>query len=208
MTVLRFMLLAGITGHAINMYCDRLLSIFPNGALKMANIQKIREEGYAAHLMEGVSPSVPMRAGVLGVFAIVLEFFGYAPLAVYACQQAKGFGIVLLLATIFFCIVSSAYHLKCGLAEYLFLKYGRDTHAKTLMLDLMDSAPALRLCYLGLITYYITLIIAIVTGTIGFPVWAVIFTVLPIFLLLSPLQIVGTLHIAAMVSMLAWMLLI
>lgn len=208
MIVLKIMLLAGIVGHALNMYCDRILSIFPNGTLKLANIQKIREDGFAAKLMEGVSPKVPLRSGVLGVFAIVLEFLGYTALAIYTFQQAKVFGAIMFLGTAFTSIVSSAYHVKCGLAEYLFLKYGRDERAKELMLDLMDCGPALRSCYLGLVTYIVTLIVAIITGVIGFPIWAVIFTILPIFILMFPFQIIGTLHIGAMASMLVWMLLI
>lgn len=59
-----------------------------------------------------------------------------------------------------------------------------------------------------MMTFYITLMVAIITGTIGFPIWALVFTILPIFLVMFPLQIVGTLHIAAMVSMLGWMFLI
>lgn len=208
MIVFRLMLFAGILGHAINMYCDRILSIFPNGTLKLANIQKLREDNFAAKLMECVSPSVPLRSGVLGVFSIVLEFCGYAALAAYTYQRAAVFGAVMFAGTTFSCIVSSAYHLKCGLAEYVFLKYGRDERAKELMLDLMDCGPALRSCYLGLLTYLITLMAAILTGAIGFPLWALLFTVLPIFLLMFPLQIVGTLHIAAMVSMLVWCLLL
>lgn len=208
MNILKLMLFAGIVGHAINMYCDRILSIFPNGTLKLTNIAKIREDGYAAKLMEGVSPSVPLRSGVLGVFSIVLEFCGYAALAAYAFEQSRGFGAVMFAGTSFTCIVSSAYHLKCGLAEYMFLKYGRDEKAKEMMLDLMDCGPALRSCYFGLLLYLITLMIAIVTGAIGFPLWALLFTVLPIFILMFPLQIVGTLHIAAMLSMFVWSLLI
>ena len=42
----------------------------------------------------------------------------------------------------------------------------------------------------------------------GFPVWSVIFTILPVAILLFPLKIIGTLHIAAMVSMFAWIFLI
>ena len=208
MLILKVMLIAGIIGHAINMYCDRILSIFPNGTLKIANMKRLHEDGFAAKLMEGVSPSVPMRSGVLGVFSIVLECCGYCAMALYVCQHAKVFGAVMFASTTFSCIVSSAYHLKCALAEYVFLKYNRDEKAKELMLDLMESAPALRMCYLGLLTYLVTLAAAILTGAIGFPIWAVIFTILPIFILMFPLQIIGTLHIAAMVSMLAWMLLI
>ena len=208
MLALKLMILAGIVGHGINMYCDRILSIFPNGTLKLANVKKIREGDYAAKLMDGVSPDVPLRSGVWGVFSIVLEFCGYAGLGIYTYQKAPVFGAIMLAGTTFTCIVSSAYHLKCCLAEYVFMKYGRDERAKTEMLDLMDCGSALRLCYLGLLVYLVTLMVAIVTGAIGFPIWAVVFTTLPIFIALYPLQIIGTLHIGAMVSMLAWMLLI
>ena len=69
MNILYILLALGIVGHAINMYCDRILSIFPNGTLKLVNYSKLKEGDYAAKLMEGVSPSVPLRSGVLGVFA-------------------------------------------------------------------------------------------------------------------------------------------
>lgn len=179
----------------INIYCDRILSIFPNGTLKLVNYSKLKDGDYAAKLMEGV-------------FAIVLEFCGYAALAAYAYQKAPVYGAILFAGTTFACIVSSAYHLKCGLAEYMFLKYGRDECAKGMMLDMLRSGASLRLCSLGMITFYITLMVAIITGAIGFPIWALVFTILPIFIVTFPLQIVGTLHIAAMVPMLGWMFLI
>ena len=78
MNILYILLALGIIGHAINMYCDRILSIFPNGTLKLANYSKLKDGDYAAKLMEGVSPSVPMRSGVLGVFAMANKTFsGY-----------------------------------------------------------------------------------------------------------------------------------
>ena len=36
----------------------------------------------------------------------------------------------------FSCIVGAAYHVKFGLAEYVFLQLGRDRTAKDMMLDL------------------------------------------------------------------------
>lgn len=208
MIVWKIMLVLGIIGHAINMYCDRILSIFPNGTLKLANMDKLKEDGFAAHLMDGVSPNVPLRSGVLGVFSIVLEFCGYAALAAYTYQRAPVFGVIMFFGTLYSCIISSAYHLKCCLAEYVFLKYGRDARALDEMLDIMNCGGALRSCYIGLLTYIVTLFIAIVTGAIGFPIWAAFFTILPIFIVMFPLQIIGTLHIGAMASMLVWMLLI
>ncbi len=40
-TMLRVMIALGIIGHAINLYCDRILSIFPNGIIKFDNIKEI-----------------------------------------------------------------------------------------------------------------------------------------------------------------------
>ncbi len=40
-TMLRVMIALGIIGHAINLYCDRILSIFPNGTIKFDNIKEI-----------------------------------------------------------------------------------------------------------------------------------------------------------------------
>lgn len=115
------MLILGIIGHAVNMYCDRRLSIFPNGTLSFETIGHIKEEGYLKHVLNGVSASVPMLSSVLGVFAIVLEFFGYLSLAIYVYQKSEIFGILLFLATIFFYILASGYHVKTGLSEYVYL---------------------------------------------------------------------------------------
>ena len=52
------------------------------------------------------------------------------------------------------------------------------------------------------------LIVAIATGVAAFPLWAVIFTILPVFIILFPFRIIGTLHIAAIASMLVWLILI
>mgnify|MGYP000798490030 FL=1 len=71
-TAIKIMFVLGILGHALNMYCDRILSIFPNGTIKFDNIAEIKKDGVLAKMMEGVSPEVPLRSAVLGVFALVL----------------------------------------------------------------------------------------------------------------------------------------
>ena len=76
------------------------------------------------------------------------------------------------------------------------------------MLDLFNSAPITKICCLGYIVFIITLIIAILTGTAALPLWAAFFSILTIFIILFPFKIIGTLHISAMISMLAWMILI
>lgn len=207
-TMLRVMIALGIVGHAINMYCDRILSIFPNGTIKFDNIKEIEKDGVLAEMMEGVSASVPLRSAVLGAFALVLEFFSYFALAVYTFERSQILGGVMFVTITFSCIVGAAYHVKCGLAEYVFLQLGRNRTAKDMMLDLLNNAPVLQLSGVGLVVYIVALIIAIATGIIGFPLWALLFTIVPFVLLLSPFKIVGTMHIAAIVSMLGWIFLL
>lgn len=208
LNVLKLMLVMGMIGHAINMYCDRILSIFPNGTISFQNIKDIGKGDMAAKIMDGVSEKVPMRSAVWGAFALVLQFFGYSALAIYTYEKAPVYGIIMLLSVIFFCIVGAAYHVKCAFSEYIFLKMGRDEKAKEMMLALLNEAPILRVCMVALFVFIVTLIIAIVTGAIGFPMWAVVFTIVPIFIIMLPFKIIGTLHIAAIASMLVWMILI
>lgn len=135
-TMIKIMIALGIVGHAINMYCDRILSIFPNGTIKFDNIKEIEKDGVLAEMMEDVPASVPLRSAVLGAFALVLEFFSYFALAVYTFERSQILGGVIFVTITFSCIVGAAYHVKCGLAEYVFLQLGRDRTTKDMMLDL------------------------------------------------------------------------
>ena len=58
------MLVLGISGHTLNMYCDRILSIFPNGKLTLADLKTFGKDEKLAKIMEGVSKKVPMRAAM------------------------------------------------------------------------------------------------------------------------------------------------
>lgn len=55
LTVMKLMLVLGIIGHALNMYCDRILSVFPNGTLKLEDIKTFGKNDKMTRLMEGVS---------------------------------------------------------------------------------------------------------------------------------------------------------
>lgn len=146
MVVLKLMLGLGILGHGVNMYCDRRLSIFPNGQIDYKSFKDLFQGDNAARLMEGVS-------------------------------------------------------------EYLFIKMGRDDRAKEAMMYLQQGARILRVCAVGIMGLIVAYIVAVVTGTIGFPIRALVFTILPIVVAIFPFKIIGSLHIGAMVSMLGWMLL-
>lgn len=208
LVLLKIMLGLGIVGHALNMYCDRILSVFPNGTLKLEDIKTFGEGDKMTKLMDGVSEKVPMRSTMLGAFSLMLQFLGYFSITAYVYEHSRLCGTILFFSIVLFIVVGTAHHVKYGLSEYVFLKLGRDEKAKALMVDMYKSAPITRICYVGYLVFIITLIVAIVSGVAALPVWAVIFTVLPIFIALFPFRIIGTLHISAMVSMLAWMILI
>ena len=51
LTVMKLMLVLGIIGHALNMYCDRILSVFPNGTLKLEDIKTFGKNDKMTRLM-------------------------------------------------------------------------------------------------------------------------------------------------------------
>ena len=208
LTALKLMLMLGIIGHGINMYCDRILSVFPNGRLMLEDLKTIGENDKMAKLMENTSPKIPMRSAILGAFSLFLQFLGYFSITRYIYGHSRIYGSILFVSIALFIIIGTAHHVKYALSEYVFIRLGRDEKAKSLMLDLFNGGPITRICYVAYLVFIFTLIMAIVSGAAAFPLWAVIFTILPLFLILAPFRIIGTLHISAMASMLVWMLLI
>ena len=61
---------------------------------------------------------------------------GYFALAIYTFERSQILGGEMFVTITFSCIVGAAYHVKFGLAEYVFLQLGRDRTAKDMMLDL------------------------------------------------------------------------
>lgn len=204
--MLKVMLGFGIIGHAVNMYCDRRLSIFPNGQINFSNFKDLFIGDNAARITEGVSEKVPMFASVAGAFAILFEMIGYASLGFYIYTHSRILGIIMLFFVAVYGVLGSAYHVKEGFAEYLFFKMGRDDRAKEAMMSLQQGGTILRVCSLGILGIVICYIIAVVSGAIGFPIWSLVFTIIPVVLVIFPLRIIGSLHIGAMVSMLGWLL--
>ena len=206
--ILKIMLGLGIIGHAINMYCDYILSVFPNGKLKMSNIKDLGDSRKMSVLMDGVSEKTPMRSAILGAFALFFEAFGYFAITAQVCSGSRVFGLILFAAALLFIVAGTAHHVVCGLSEWLYVKLGRTEEAHKTMLSLYNGAPSTKACYLGYIAFVIALIVAIATGCAGVSLWMIVFTVLPIFIVLAPFKIIGTLHISAMVSMLAWLIVV
>ncbi|MFR8049947.1 hypothetical protein [Fusicatenibacter sp.] len=70
--MIHLMLVLGIIGHTLNMYCNRILSIFPNGKLTLADLKTFGKDDKLAKIMEGVSKKVPMRSTMASMLVWIL----------------------------------------------------------------------------------------------------------------------------------------
>lgn len=208
MIILKIGLVLGMIGHAVNLWCDRALSVTPNGKLTLATMKEIDNPKGMEKLYEGVDASVPMKSAVFGVMSLVLEFFGYFSIAHFVWNFSEFFGILLYAGSTVFAILGSGHHMKYALGVWMFIKGGRDERAYELLSGLYHGGNATKLAYFGYILYVVALMVSICMGVCGLPLWSLIFTVLPIFIALTPFKIIGTLHISAMVTFLGWIFLI
>lgn len=206
--ILKMMLALGIVGHAVNMYCDRTLSVFPKGKITLSTMKDADMGEKLAELLEGVSEKIPMRAAIMGAFALMMEEFGYLAISAYVYGQAPVYGMVLAAMTLVYIVIGTAHHVRYGLVEWVYIKMGGGPKAKDVMMDMYNSAQVTKVVYAAYLVFIVTLIVAILTGAAGLPAWMAVFTVLPVFIVLAPFRILGTLHIAAMITMLAWLIVI
>lgn len=142
MEILKIGLISGIVGHAVNMWCDRALSITPNGKLSVSTMNDINDPQKMAELYEGVNPSVPMNSAVLGAFALFLQYFGCASIAFYIGRCSNILGVILFVCASLFVIVGAGHHVKYALSVWMFIKGGRDEKSYELLPDyIMEEAP-------------------------------------------------------------------
>ena len=198
-------LVIGIIGHAINRWCDYVLSVYPNGKITIDTMKDVNDESKMAHLMEGTDPNTPLKSAMYGVFALFMEYLGYSAIAAYIYQYHHVFGIILFIASAFFAIIAAGHHIKYGLGVWMFVRSGCDKKSYQLFQELYNRFPVTKLCYVAYLLFLIILIISIVTGITPLPLWMVIFTVLPIFIVMAPFRIIGTLHFSAMITFAGWL---
>lgn len=208
LVTLKIFLVLGIIGHAINFWCDRVLSITPNGRLTLDSMNDINDETKMANLYKGVNYDIPFKSAMLGTLSLVLEFFGYFAITFYIWSFSTLLGSIMFIGSIVFVVLGSGHHVKYALGLWMFIKGGLDKKSFAMLNDCYNKLPITKLAYVGYIVYVITLIIAVCTKTGGLPLWNVIFTVLPIFVVLTPFKIIGTLHISAIITFIGWLFII
>lgn len=89
------------------------------------------------------------------------------------------------------------HHVFCGTVEWFYLRFGCTEDARQGILEFFKKTSSTMLaCFVGFLVFSITLFAAVVLGWTPLPRWACIFNVLPIFLVMAPFRIVGTLNLA------------
>lgn len=207
-TILMIMLALGIVGHAINMWCDRVLSVYPNGRITLDTADVTKDESRIAALMKGANLDNLLKSGVYGVSAIFLHFLGYAAIAAYVYQYQQILGEILFLSAAMFGILGAGHHIKYALSAWVFVRSDYDHRGFQMFQEIYNNLPITKLCYVGYLLYVAVLIAAILMGVTPMPIWMVIFTVLPIFIAMLPFKIIGTLHISAMATFAGWLVMI
>ena len=87
----------------------------------------------------------------------------------------------------------------------MFVKSGCD-HKSFQVIDELYNKPSItKVCYLGYILFIVTLIVSIIITPI--PLWMLVFKVLPIFIVMVPFKIIGTLHFSAIITFIGWIIL-
>lgn len=205
---LRIFLILGIVGHTLNYWCDRVLSITPNGRITIDTMKDINDESKMASLFKGVNSDIPFKSAMLGTLALVLEFFGYFSIAFYVWNYSKILGTIMFAAAAIFTIFGSGHHVKYGLGVWIFIKGGLDKKSYSILNELYNKFPITKLAYAGYFIYIIILMTAICMGVCNLAIWSLVFTVLPVFLVLSPFKIIGTLHISSVITFIGWLFII
>lgn len=66
------MLVLGIIGHTLNMYCDRILSILSKWKADSCRSETFGKDDKLAKIIEGVSKKVPMRSAMASMLVWIL----------------------------------------------------------------------------------------------------------------------------------------
>ena len=74
---------------------------------------------------------------------------------------------------------------------------GRTESARAAIVEFFKkTSVTMYVCYLGLLLFAVTFLIAVLTGMTALPRWACLLNTVPLFLLLAPFHIAGTGNLA------------
>ena len=189
MTTIKVLMLIAIFGHLLCGYCDCLL-IYAGGEKFGFRLMSDNEK------MKQVFAKMPLKnpllSMLLGCLAMTLMSGGYYALHLWMKQFSEPAAMVLLISAVVFFIPGTAHHVFCGVAEWFYIRLGMTEEAREGIVDFFKkTSPTMIVCYLGMITFGVTMFVMIVTGATALPAWACVFNSLILAFVLFPLRIGG-----------------
>ena len=100
---------------------------------------------------------------------------------------------LMLAGCVLFFLPGVAHHVFCGAVEWFYLRLGRTEEAREVIVDFFKGTSA------TMFLFAVSLFVPVVSGETNLPRWACLCNTLPLFLLLSPLRIVGTMNLVSAV---------
>lgn len=181
-----FMVMA-LIGHVFCGISDCLLTYAPNGKVDLTNFKDYEKSKVS---FQGMPLKNLSAAMLLGVFAMTFEIFGYLALCDWMRQYSETYYMIMYIATIVMFINLALHHLFCCLVEWFFVKLNLTQGALHAVWDFFKTTCyTMYLGYLGMLVFAVSFLVAVVTGTTSLPVWACIFNLLPLAIIIMPTKL-------------------
>ncbi|MBQ8087593.1 MAG: hypothetical protein IJ234_04115 [Clostridia bacterium] len=192
--MLKFLILLGLIGHLICWRCDCLLTYTPNGRFQFSDL---KDSAQMAKTFDGFPLKRPMASMLLGVFSMLLSFWGYFGLYRWMADFSQTFALLILVPAVLFYFFGVAHHVFCGVAEWFYVRFGRTNEARKAALEFFKpTLPFMGVCYISLLTFAVSFFIAVVGGYTALPRWCCIWNLLPYFVCIAPFRVVGAANLA------------
>lgn len=181
-----FMIMA-LIGHILCGISDCFLTYAPNGRVDLTNFKDYKKSREAFRGMPLKNLSI---AVLLGVAAMTLEIFGYLAVCDWIRQFSEKYYLIMYVATLVMFINLALHHLFCCLVEWFFVRLDLTEEALKAVWDFFKTTCyTMYLGYLGMLVFAVAFLIAVVTGKTSLPVWACIFNLLPLAVVILPTKL-------------------
>ncbi|MBR1854174.1 MAG: hypothetical protein IJ794_13700 [Lachnospiraceae bacterium] len=196
--MLKILLCIAIVGHLLCGYCDCLITYVPGG--KRFHFKAMSDNQAMAETFADMPLKNPVRSMVLGCLALFLCSLGYFGIYLWMKQFSDVYAGIILISSALFFIPGTAHHVFCGVAEWFYIRVGMSEDARLAVVQFFKSTSATMIaCYIGLAAFAVTMFIAVVTGVTDLPKWMCVFNIIPVYIVLTPLRVGGTINWSAAV---------
>lgn len=191
---MKVLLLLACIGHLTLWRCDWIITYLDGGRFGFKDLQ---DNERLSSIMGNMDPKKPMVSMVLGVFALTAAFPGYLAVGIWMRRFSSVISTIMLISCILSILPGIAHHVFCGAVEWFYIRLGRTEQARQAIVEFFKKTSCTMVfCYSFLLVFAVSLFVVVVAGMTTLPRWACMFNVLPLFIVLFPLRIVGTGNIA------------